>query len=197
MSAVSNACFADVLSEIDMLLKSNETVIVAIDGKSGSGKSLLSGLLETEYDCNVFHMDDFFLTPELRTSERLAEAGGNIDYERFETEIIDSLMKGLDFCYEIYNCKDNTFEDSEIVRKKQLNIVEGVYSQHPRYSDFYDFKIFLFVDDDTQVRRILERNGKEVLEKYLSEWIPLENLYFESCNISKESDLFIDTSVYW
>ena len=50
---------------------------------AGSGKSVLGQLLSEVYSCNLFHMDDFFLRPEQRTAERLAEAGGNVDRERF------------------------------------------------------------------------------------------------------------------
>ena len=47
--------------QIDELLTQKETVIVAIDGKCTSGKTTLASKLAEIYDCNVFHMDDFFL----------------------------------------------------------------------------------------------------------------------------------------
>ena len=75
---------ATVKAKIDMLLGEREFVIVAIDGKCTSGKTTLAGRLAEIYDCNVFHMDDFFLRPEQRTAERFAEVGGNVDYERFQ-----------------------------------------------------------------------------------------------------------------
>ena len=56
--------------QIDELLAANDTVIVAIDGKCTSGKTTLASKLAEIYDCNVFHMDDFFLRPEQRTPER-------------------------------------------------------------------------------------------------------------------------------
>lgn len=197
MSTISNDCFADVLSDIETMLKTKNTIIVAIDGKSGSGKSRLAALLKNEFDCNVFHMDDFFLAPEQRTPQRLAEVGGNIDYERFEEEIIDNIKSGLDFRYEKYNCRTETFEDSDIVTQKQLNIIEGVYSHHPLFSDFYDYKIFLSVDLETQKKRIWQRGGEDMFRKYFTQWIPLENLYFKSNNTAEKSDVFIDTSVFW
>ena len=53
--------------QIDELLAAKNTVIVAIDGKCTSGKTTLASKLAEIYDCNVFHMDDFFLRPEQRT----------------------------------------------------------------------------------------------------------------------------------
>ena len=70
--------------KIDILLDQNRQVIVSIDGPCAAGKTTLAGKLSELYDCNVFHMDDFFLRPEQRTPARFAQPGGNVDYERFQ-----------------------------------------------------------------------------------------------------------------
>ena len=49
-----------------------DRVIVAIDGRCGSGKTTLAAKLQKQLHCSVFHMDDFFLRPEQRTEERFA-----------------------------------------------------------------------------------------------------------------------------
>ena len=69
--------------KIDELLTQKDMVIVAIDGKCTSGKTTLASKLTEIYDCNVFHMDDFFLRPEQRTPERFVEVGGNGDRRKF------------------------------------------------------------------------------------------------------------------
>ena len=90
--------------KIDELLTQKETVIVAIDGKCTSGKTTLASKLAEIYDCNVFHMDDFFLRPEQRTPERFAEVGGNVDYERFQEEVLHPQrvhLLGDGFCLQL------------------------------------------------------------------------------------------------
>ena len=62
-------------------------IIAAIDGRCGSGKTTLAAWLMEQFDGNLFHMDDFYLRSEQRTPERLAETGGNVDYERFRKEV--------------------------------------------------------------------------------------------------------------
>ena len=62
--------------------------IVAIDGNSASGKTTLANHLASIFDCNVFHIDDYFLTPSQRTTERLNEIGGNFDRQRFLAEVL-------------------------------------------------------------------------------------------------------------
>jgi len=181
--------FFDVFLKTDMLLKIRETVIIAIDGNSGAGKSFLAGLLGDVYDCNIFHMDDFFLTPDLRTAERLSEAGGNVDYERFRREVLDNIRKKEVFSYRRYNCSTGSLEKPVQVYRKRLNIVEGCYSMHPALADEYDLKIFLGIGRETQIARILERNGPEMLKRFIYEWIPLEDRYFSELDIPGKCDL--------
>ena len=85
--------------KIDELLTQKDMVIVAIAGKCTSGKTTLASKLAQIYDCNVFHMDDFFLRPEQRTPERFAEIGGNVDYERFREEVLLPLKSGKAVSY--------------------------------------------------------------------------------------------------
>ena len=47
-----------------------------------------------QLDCNVIHMDDFYLQPHQRTTKRMREPGGNVDYERFETEVLQPMLTG-------------------------------------------------------------------------------------------------------
>lgn len=180
--------------EIDLLIESNDKVVVAIDGNSGAGKSTLSKILGRRYDCNVFHMDDFFLGPELKTKERLKEVGGNVDYVRFKEEIISGIRSGQKFRYQIYNCQIQKLDKSIEVFPRKLNIIEGVYSMHPSLIDNYDLKIFLEIDHKEQSDRILERNGESMHKKFMNLWIPLENAYFEEFEIREKSDILIDVS---
>ena len=52
------------IKAMDVLLEGEGPVIVAIDGPCAAGKTTLAGKLQAAYDCNLFHMDDFFLRPE-------------------------------------------------------------------------------------------------------------------------------------
>lgn len=51
-------------------------------------------MLREQLNCTVFHIDDYFLRPEQRTETRLAQPGGNVDYERFAEEILNPLKSG-------------------------------------------------------------------------------------------------------
>lgn len=183
--------YSEVFSRIDTLLSRGSKIIVAIDGNSGSGKSTLAEALGSNYDCNIFHMDDFFLRPEQRTEERMREVGGNVDYTRFKDEVLNKLKEKTEFEYQIYDCSMGKLTKYIKVSPKKLNIVEGVYSMHPILQGSYDLKVFLGIDVETQKQRILQRSGKYMLQRFLNEWIPLENEYFSKMNIAERCDLVI------
>jgi len=183
--------YPELLARIDDLLEKKHTVIVAIDGNSGSGKSSLAKELESIYDSNVFHMDHFFLRPEQRTPERMKEVGGNVDYERFKEEVLDNIRKNIEFKYQIYDCKVGRLTDYIKVSPKKLNIIEGVYSMHPSLRGEYDLKIFMSIDAELQKQRILQRSGEYMLKRFLQEWIPLENLYFSEMRIAEICDIVL------
>ncbi len=162
-------------------------LLVAIDGMCGSGKSTLGRILEEIYDCNVFHMDDFFLRPEQRTPERLAEPGGNVDYERFQTEILNHIADPEGFSYQVYNCGIQALDGFVQVPRKRLNIIEGAYSHHPYFGNPYDVRFLCKISPEEQVARIMKRNGPEMLERFKAVWIPMENRYFETFQIEKDA----------
>ena len=185
--------YLDVFRRIDGLLRTQPTVNVAIDGYCGSGKSTLASLLEAFYCCEVVHMDHFFLPPTLRTDERLQETGGNIDYERFEREVIPGMKEKKAFAYRIFDCSTMSFGAERIIRRDRLVVVEGSYSLHPRISSPYDLKIFLKISPEEQIRRIRERSPR-LLDQFVQKWIPMENRYFKGMRIAEQSDLVIDTT---
>ena len=169
----------ELIKKIDELMTQKDVVIVAIDGKCTSGKTTLAAKLAEIYDCNVFHMDDFFLRPEQRTPERFAEVGGNVDYERFKEEILIPLQDGKPFSYQPFDCSTFTLTDPVMVTPKQLNIIEGTYSHHPYFGNSYDLKVMLTVTPELQRERILQRPAF-LHQRFFEQWIPMENRYFES-----------------
>lgn len=161
--------------------------LIAIDGCCGSGKTTLSAFLQKQLDCSVFHMDDFFLQPQQRTTERLTAPGGNVDYERFKQEVLNHIHDITGVTHQIYNCSTGTLADIVTVPYHDIVIVEGVYSQHPYFKNCYDLRIFLDISAEEQEQRILMRNGKARWPMFRDKWIPLENRYFEAFQIKEHS----------
>ncbi len=174
---------------IDLLSASYNPLNVAIDGNSGSGKSTLAALLAATYNCNLFHMDDFFLRPEQKNPDRKSETGGNVDYMRFKEEVVAHLNGKTSFSYQVYDCSKAALTEYVKVSPKKINIVEGVYSLHPALRDVYHLKTFLTIDPKVQSMRILQRSGPKLHQRFVTEWIPLENEYFEYMQIKSLADM--------
>ena len=179
-----------VRKKIDELLTQKDMVIVAIDGKCASGKTTLAAQLAEIYDCNLFHMDDFFLQPAQRTAERFAEVGGNVDYQRFSEEVLLPLQRRNPFSYRPFDCKTMTFSQPVSVPVKRLNIIEGSYSLHPYFQDPYDLKILLTVSEEMQRQRIANRPA-HLQKRFSEEWIPMENRYLECFSIAEKTDIIL------
>jgi len=168
--------------------------IIAIDGPSATGKSTFAENVAARFKCEIFHMDDFFLTEEQKTAERLAVPGHNVDWERFKSEVLEKLEAGEPFKYQKYNCRTKEFYPSRTVRRKKLYIVEGVYAHHPELVKYYDYKMFFDVTKKTQKERILKRNSERMAQRFFDEWIPMEDEYFEKYNIRANASFVFDTS---
>ena len=182
-----------VIERIERVFTEREHVFVAIDGPCASGKTTLAALLQRRFDGNVLHMDDFFLRPEQRTPERFAEPGGNVDRERFEEEVLAPLVAGNIVQYRPWDCHTGDFAASRNVEPARLTIVEGSYSMHPALRGYYDLMICLTIDSGEQLRRLEARNPR-MLQRFIDEWIPLENRYFASTETRTAADMIVDTA---
>ncbi|MBQ4537029.1 MAG: uridine kinase [Lachnospiraceae bacterium] len=169
-------------------------LLIAIDGRCASGKTTLAGMLKDILCCNVVHMDHFFLQPHQRTTERLQEPGGNVDYERVLEEVLLPLSKGETAVYRFFDCHKQDFGEEIVLQPADIIIVEGSYACHPVLRSYYDLKIFLTVEPEEQLCRIELRNGADAADVFREKWIPLEEAYFAQLKVAEESDIVMDVS---
>lgn len=174
-------------------------LIISIEGSSGAGKSSLATELAKSYPATLIHMDHYFLPADLRTAKRLAEAGGNVHYERFLEEVVVPLREakaGLTNTLKlrVFDCAKMSLGDLYQVDLQPLVIVEGVYSQHPFFEDYSDLKVYLNLEKETQRERIKARETAAKQERFFNEWIPMEERYFAKFSIREKADLTLSVS---
>lgn len=180
-----------IIDAIVKLLREKGSVTVAIDGRCASGKTTLAAEIANRIGCNIFHMDDFFLPPSMRTEERLKAPGGNVDHERFLCEVLEPLKRGEGFSYRPYSCKTQTFCEEVYVHPNRVNLTEGAYSCHPSLVPYYDLLIFSDIAHEEQIKRLEVRNGKEGAKRFREIWIPLEEKYFEAFSVRESCHLYL------
>lgn len=178
-----------IVEEIYKKIPSEKRFAIAIDGRCASGKTTLAGALQERLGGTVFHIDDYFLRPEQRTAERLAKPGENVDHERFEQEVLLPLKNGAEeITYRPFDCGTQTLKSPTTTPISRVVIVEGSYSCHAALWDYYDLRVFLTVNPETQIARIKARNPDSAA-MFQSRWIPLEEKYFAACEIKNRCDL--------
>ena len=165
-----SGCFARLLQVIDRRLVLQERLLLAIDGGSASGKTTLAALL----------------------ARRLAEPGGNVDRERFFSEVLLPLRRGETLPYRRYDCQTGRLLPPVLRQPGQLNVIEGAYSMHPALAALYDLSVFLAVSPETQRRRILQREPERKQRLFFQQWIPMENRYFQAFSVPERCDLCIE-----
>ena len=184
----------EIVRRVRALLSRRPRVVIAIDGNCCAGKTTLAARLSIALRASVFHMDDYFLPPHLRTRERLGRPGGNVDAERFLSEVLQPVLNGSTVFSRRYDCREDALLPAVEIVPSPVAIVEGAYSLHPLLFGYYDLKLFCRVDAVRQAERVRARNGKDALPMFLKRWIPLENAYFDTLHIAERCDLIIDTS---
>ncbi|MBQ3591934.1 MAG: hypothetical protein II979_08315, partial [Clostridia bacterium] len=56
---------------------------------------------------------------------------------------------------------------------------------HPVFGRYAGVTLFLHVSPEEQMRRITERNGEKMAEKFKNIWIPMENRYFREKHVAE------------
>ncbi len=163
--------------------------IISLEGFCASGKTTLTNYFKDKY--TVIPIDDFFLEKKLKTKDRLNEIGGNINYELIK-EMLVSLKLAISnhqetFTYLAFDCTTQNYFQKEISLKNRI-ILEGVYSSHPYFRDLIDYIVLLYVDQETRLNRVLQRELKDM---FLNEWMEYENIYFNKEKIIEICNLII------
>ena len=161
---------------------------IALDGPCATGKSTLAQWLSRQLNCPVLHMDDFFLTPDLRTQERLSRPGENVDHQRFFTQALQPLCQGQPARFRPWDCHAGDFALERTVAPCPLFITEGVYSLRPDLRDYYQMKLWVEADWPTRRQRLLARGGEFCLSRFQQLWIPLEDAYFNAFQVKECCD---------
>lgn len=157
--------------------------IFALEGKCASGKTTISNELK---DITIIDVDEFFLSKEKKTKERLSEVGGNIDYDLYE-ECLKQIKPNTTITYKIFDCKTQTYNNKTVTIKNNVLLV-GVYSYHEKVRKYIDKLCFLTVDDKTQLERIMQR---PLHDRFINEWMPMENKYYDSYDFIGNADIIL------
>ena len=199
---VVRRCYADAWPALLLAQRVLESVspgghaLLAIDGRCGSGKSTLAAHMAQVFGCPVFHMDDFFLPPELRTPERLAQPGENVHHERFLREALEPFAAGQPVRFCPFDCSAGVPGSAVEIPAASFAVVEGSYSLHPSLRGHYTASVFVTCAQAVQRARLTARGGADSWAVFEARWIPLEETYFKAHAVQALADLTLDTTPF-
>ena len=152
---------------------------MAVDGRSGVGKSTLAEQLAARLDGTIVDGDGFFSGGvALRDDSPAARARACIDWAT-QRGVVEALREGRAATYHAFDWDafDGRREASPTtVVPRATVLVEGVYSARSELTDLLDVRILVRVDDGVRLARLLAREG--AIGPWERQWHEAEEWYF-------------------
>ena len=169
-------------------------VVLALDGRCGSGKTTLAAALAGQFPAStVLHTDDFYLPPADRVPGWEQIPCANMDLARLRDEVLVPARDGQSVPYRAYSCREGAYQPVKQLKTQPLVILEGSYSQHPLLTPYEDFRVFVTCSDAEQTRRLQAREGDRYPD-FAARWVPLEEGYFAQYSIAESADFVVETT---
>ena len=182
--------------KIKSLKKEKAILFVGIDGCGGVGKTTLAENIQKKFkDVSVVHMDNFDLPFADRVKGQPHEkpVGADTDWARLEREVILPLKNNQSVKFQKYSWDKDRMLDWESIKPAGIIIVEGVYSLRIELRDHFDLKIWIDCPLDVRLKRGLERDGEDKKDRWLKDWLPMEERYMALHHPEKIADIKLIT----
>lgn len=206
-SIVSN--LSEIVDRAKHQLENKGTLIVALEGKGCSGKTLVSRLLadaleDLKIKTSIMPIDNF-CRPKVERYRADCPEGEQVYRQNFDYELFDSLVA------QAANNRRLSFEHSHLIAMTDryegqatysmsrggVLMVEGIFILRRHLTDFYDLKLFIELSDDEQLRRARDRDllrgntPKDIEFKYKRRYQPSYNLFLDEHRPDEACDLLV------
>ena len=190
-----------------LVIQRSNPVAIAIDGRSGAGKSAITVLIAAHLDATVIPLDDFFSAqvPSAQwdawtPAERAAHV---IDWGRVRTEVLDPLRAGHVARWNAFDFaagprSDGTYPMSDVWTERTPSAVvllDGAYSGRPELRDAVDLAVLVEVPDALRRSRLRDREDAVFLKQWHARWDAAEEHNFNSVCPRESFDIVVCTDV--
>jgi uridine kinase len=167
----------------DLQPKDRQTVLVAIAGRGGSGKTTLAQqLADALGDATIVHTDDF------------ARPGiPGWEWPRFREQVIAPLVNDKSGRYQRYDWNADQLAEWHNVRPGGVLIVEGVSSTRRELVVPWDFTIWVEAPKEERLRRGIGRDGEHMRQQWEQVWEVEEDAYVQAQHPEQRADVVINT----
>ena len=167
--------------------------IIAIDGPAGAGKSTLAKRIKTNLQeqsglkTAIVHMDDLYEGWENALTDQLTKTLIN--------QILVPVSLAKNFGYRKYNWLSGSFGDFFEEDSPDILILEGVGSGQKATRRYLDQLIWIDIDAETGLQRVLQRDG-DYLENEMRVWQMRESSHFSKENTRDSATIRINGSFF-
>lgn len=161
----------------------NRPLVVAIDGRSGTGKSTIAQMFARILHCSVVPTDNFWsggkdaLWAAKPVEDRVAQA---IDWRRLRKEVIIPFKESCAVCYFPYDFTTDAGLSLASITLQPGNvlILDGAYSARPELNQDIDLRILVKTNDLRRRARLEKREGIRYMNRWHAIWDASEDYYF-------------------
>jgi len=167
--------------------------IIAIDGPVGAGKSTLAKRIKSNLQeqsglkTAIVHMDDLYEGWENALTDQLTKTLIN--------QILIPVSLAKNFGYRKYNWFSGSFGDIFEEDSPDILILEGVGSGQKATRRYLDQLIWIDIDAETGLQRVLQRDG-DYLENEMRVWQMRESSHFSKENTRDSATIRINGSFF-
>ena len=169
------------------LCSTKDRPIIAIDGPAGAGKTTLAHeiylAISLKKSVSVIHMDDLY--------DGWDNALG-ADLTKVLLYLTDQHKQNKPAKISRFNWITSSFEDSEEIAPTDLLILEGVGSGNLAIQDELAALIWIDIDPEIGVKRVINRDGVQVAAE-MRKWLGTQEEYFSQHSTREKADFILTT----
>ena len=180
-------------------------IVVAMDGKSGSGKSMLASLVAEYVHAAVIQLDDFFAAsiPDAEWDSKSVEqrATDVFEWQRVRSEALEPLLSGraarwypFDFAAGLrpdgtYGIKTAYVE----LEPAPVILLDGNFSTGPQLVDLVNLMVLVEVPEIERHAQLAKRQDPSFLLEWHARWVAVEEYYYTCVRPRGPFDLVVTT----
>jgi uridine kinase len=177
----------ELIAALSDLCKAQSRPIIAIDGPAGAGKTTLAHeiflALSNSMSVQVIHMDDLYAGWDKALTK---------DLSKILRYLVDQHFQKSPAEIQRYNWGACSFGESEVLPVTDLLILEGVGSGDKEIQDNFAALIWMEIDPEVGLKRVINRDGVQVAEA-MKKWLTTQDKYFLQHSTREKADFILTT----